>query len=82
MSKTIITIGPADNGRCIDLEEFAEAEGQDGRGYEMSRGIVTAVEIPKKRHMLQVAAVRDRLQWLRPGLAFSIETVFKSAGMA
>ena len=62
MSKTITTIGPADHGRPMDLEEFAEAEGQDGRVYELSRGIVTVVEIPKKRHMLQVAAVRDQLQ--------------------
>jgi Uma2 family endonuclease len=62
MSKTIITIGPADHGRSVDLDEFTEAERQDERVYELSRGIVTVVEIPKKRHMLQVASVRDQLQ--------------------
>jgi Uma2 family endonuclease len=62
MSRTITRIGPADHGRRMDLDEFAEAEGQEGRIYELGRGIVTVVEIPKKRHMLQVAAVRDQLQ--------------------
>jgi hypothetical protein len=68
MSKTIITIRPADQGRPMDLDEVTEAEGQDGRTYELSRGIVTVVEIPSSR--------------LLPGLAFSIESVFKSAALA
>jgi Uma2 family endonuclease len=62
MNKTITRIGPTDNGRRMSLEEFGEAEGQDGRVYELSRGVVTMVEVPKKRHMLQVAATRDQLQ--------------------
>ncbi len=62
MSKTITKIGPADHGRPMDLDEFAEAEADEGRVYELGRGIVTVVEIPKKRHMLQVAAIRDQLQ--------------------
>jgi hypothetical protein len=62
MSKTITRIGSADHGRPMALDEFAEAEGLEGRVYELSRGIVTVVEIPKKRHMLQVSAVRDQLQ--------------------
>jgi hypothetical protein len=62
MSGTITRIGPADHGRLMGLDEFAEAEVQEGRIFELSRGMVTMVEIPKKRHMLQVAAVRDQLQ--------------------
>ena len=62
MSKTITRIGLADHGRRMGLDEFVDALGQDGRVYELSRGIVTVVEIPKKRHMLQVAAIRDQLQ--------------------
>ena len=62
MSKIITTIGPADHGRAMALDEFGDAEGQEGRIYELGRGIVTVVEIPKKRHMLQVAATRDQLQ--------------------
>ena len=62
MNKTITTIGPADQGRSMTLEEFGEAEAQDGRVYELSQGVVTVVEVPKKRYMLQVAAIRDQLQ--------------------
>jgi hypothetical protein len=62
MSRTITSIGPADHGRPMELDEFDEAEGQEGRIYELGRGIVTVVEIPKKRHMLQVAGMRDQLQ--------------------
>jgi Uma2 family endonuclease len=71
MNKLITTIGPADHGRPMSLEEFGEAEGQDGRVYELSRGIVTKVEVPNKRHMLLVAAIRDQLQsykGLNPGI--------------
>ena len=75
MSKTITTIGPADHGRPMDLEEFTEAEGQDGRVYELSRGIVTVVEIPKKRHMLQVAAARDQLQLYKSQFPGRIEVI-------
>ena len=62
MSKTIIKIRPADHGRPMDLDDFVEAEAEEGRLYELGRGIITVVEIPKKRHMLQVAATRDQLQ--------------------
>jgi Uma2 family endonuclease len=62
MSKTITRIGPADHGRPMDLDEFAEVEGQEGRVYELSRGIITVVEIPKMRHILHVAAAPDQLQ--------------------
>ena len=69
MGKTITRIGPADHGQPMALDDFAEAEGREGRVYELGRGIITVVEIPKKRHMLQVSAVRDQLQ------------IFKSAGL-
>ena len=62
MSKTIARIGPADHGRRMSLEDFNEAEGQEGRIFELSRAVVIVVEVPKRRHMLQVAATRDQLQ--------------------
>jgi Uma2 family endonuclease len=71
MSKTITKIGPADHGRRMSLEEFDEAEGQDGYLYELSRGIVTVVDIPKKRHALQVVAIRRQFSahdTFHPGL--------------
>jgi len=62
MSKTITTIGPADHGRRMSLEEFDEAEGQEGHLYELSRGIVTVTDVPRRRHLLIVSATRDQLQ--------------------
>src|SRR5262245_58490272 len=75
MSKTITRIGPADHGRRMDLGEFSDAEGQEGRGYELSRGIVTVVEVPKRRHVLQVAAARDQLQIYKSANPGRIEVI-------
>jgi hypothetical protein len=72
MTKTITTIGPADHGRHMDLDEFAEAIGEKGRVYELSRGIISMVEIPKKRQLPQVAAVRDQLQFYKSQASTSL----------
>jgi Uma2 family endonuclease len=62
MSKIIAKIGPADHGRRMTLEEFDEAEGQEGYLYELSRGIVTVSDVPNRLHLLIVAAIRNLLQ--------------------
>jgi Uma2 family endonuclease len=62
MGKTVVKIGPADHGRRMTLEDFDEAEGQEGYLYELSRGIVTLTDVPRKRHLLLVSASRDQLQ--------------------
>jgi len=62
MNKTITKIGPADHGRRMSLEEFDEAEGQEGHLYELSRGIVTVTDVPRRRHLLLVSASRGQLQ--------------------
>jgi len=61
MNKTITKIGPADHGRRMSLEEFDEAEGQEGHLYELSRGIITVTDVPRKRHLLLVYASRQQL---------------------
>jgi Uma2 family endonuclease len=62
MSKTSIRIGPADIGRRMGLEDFETAEVQDGRLYELSRGIITVSDVPNRLHLLVVAAIRNLLQ--------------------
>jgi Uma2 family endonuclease len=59
-SKTII-IGPADHGRRMNLEEFEHAEAEDGHLYELSRGVVTVVDVPKPGHLAQVLAIRRQV---------------------
>ena len=62
MSKTAIKIGPADNGRRMSLEEFEQAEEQEGYLYELLRGIITVSDVPNRLHLLIVAAIRNLLQ--------------------
>lgn len=58
MSTTATIIGPADEGRRMTLGEFIDAEGQDGRLYELSRGIVTKVDVPSPHHSTIPDAIR------------------------
>jgi Uma2 family endonuclease len=65
MPKTTITVGPRDAGRRMSLEEFDTAEGQPGHLYELSRGVVTVVDVPNRRHLVQVDEVRHQLSLYR-----------------
>ena len=61
MSRTAIQIGPADNGRRMTLVDFEHAEGREGYRYELSRGVVTVVDVPNFRHAAQVDAISQQL---------------------
>jgi hypothetical protein len=62
MSRTTTRIiGPSDYGRLMSLDEFDLAEGRDGSPYELSRGVITVVDVPGPRHLAQVNAIRRRL---------------------
>jgi Uma2 family endonuclease len=61
MPETATKIGPDDEGRHMTLEEFDRAEGRPGHLYELSRGVVTVVDVPNPRHLAQVNAVRRQL---------------------
>jgi len=58
MAKIALRIGPLDQGRRMSLEDFDGAEGQPGHLYELSRGVVTVVDVPNRRHLAQVDASR------------------------
>jgi Uma2 family endonuclease len=58
MQKTAITIGPGDRGRRLSLDEFDSAEGQPGHLYELSRGVVTVVDVPHPSHFALVNAIK------------------------
>jgi len=61
MSIATTTIGPKDNGRRMNLDDFDQAEGQEGFHFELSRGIVTVTDVPRPSHGAVVAALRDML---------------------
>jgi len=60
MSTTATIIGPADEGRRMTLDEFIDARGQDGRLYELGRGIVTMVDVPNPRHFRIIDSIRSQ----------------------
>ena len=57
---TTLTIGPADHGRRMSLDEFEDAEGVEGYLYELGRGIVVT-EVPNGPHAMQIVAIRRQL---------------------
>ncbi len=61
MPKTAIKIGPKDNGRRMSLADFEFAEGEPGYLYELSRGVITVMDVPGRRHPAQYNAVRRQL---------------------
>jgi Uma2 family endonuclease len=45
-----LRIGPADKGRRLTLEEFIEADWEEGWLYELARGVVDVTEVPGPWH--------------------------------
>jgi Uma2 family endonuclease len=78
MSRTSISIGAADNGRQMSLAEFDSAEGQEGFVYELSRGVITVVQVPDIKHLVQVDAIREQFYDYRRLHADRIHTLATS----
>ena len=45
-----LRVGPADNGRRMTLDEFREAEVEEGYRYELARGVLEVREVPDDDH--------------------------------
>lgn len=45
-----LKLGPADHGRRMTLEEFLDAETEEGHLYELARGVLEVGEIPDEPH--------------------------------
>ena len=43
---TAILLGPADHGRTMSLDEFMEAEVEEGYRYELARGVIEVTQVP------------------------------------
>ncbi len=50
MASVSLRIGPADQGRGMSLDEFHEAEAQDGYLYELARGVLEVTNVPSVPH--------------------------------
>jgi Uma2 family endonuclease len=66
-------IGPADHGRLMTLEEFQEAEEEQGYRYELARGVLEVTQVPNDPHGVVVwnllSSVRDYSR-ARPGVIY------------
>jgi Uma2 family endonuclease len=58
MTAQTIKIGPADHGRRMSLADFEYAEVQEGRLYELGRGVIIVSDVPNPRHFVQLNAIR------------------------
>lgn len=45
-----LRLRPADNGRALTLDEFREADEEEGHRYELARGVLEVTEVPNDRH--------------------------------
>jgi Uma2 family endonuclease len=54
---TPLRIGPADHGRAMTLDEFEEADFEEGFRYELARGVLEVSEVPGEPHALIVWAI-------------------------
>ena len=60
-----LRIGLADHGRTMTLEEFREAEEEDGYRYELARGVLEVSEVPNDPHGVVVANLYDGISRYR-----------------
>ena len=58
MGKLFVVVGPNDHGKRMSLDEFDQAETIPGHLYELSRGVISVSDVPKKKHLAQVNALR------------------------
>lgn len=61
MSDLATFVGPQDHGKPMTLAEFDHAEVQEGYLYELGRGAVIVSDVPGKKHLAAVQALRRAL---------------------
>ena len=50
MATVATRIGPADHGRAMTLDEFLDAEAEEGHRYELARGVLEVTNVPNDPH--------------------------------
>src|SRR5262249_13674654 len=71
MSTITRRIGPADHGQRMTLDEFIEAEFEEGWLYELARGVIDVTEVPGLNHgrrVLRVARLFILYENTHPGV--------------
>ncbi len=71
MATITCRIGPRDLGRRMSLDEFIEADFEDGWLYELARGVIDVTQVPGPHHGMIVERLSDLLAFYNlahPGL--------------
>ena len=71
---TTLHIGPADNGRALTLEEFLEAEVEEGYRYELARGVLEVSNVPNDPHWQVVSNLYTSIGFYRQTHADVVRT--------
>jgi Uma2 family endonuclease len=75
MATVSVKLTPADHGRRMSLDDFEFAEVQEGKLYQLGRGVVIVSDVPKPPHARQQMAIRKQLSRYddaHPGLIHAI----------
>jgi Uma2 family endonuclease len=54
MATATLRLGPADHGRAMTLQEFLDAEVEEGYRYELARGVLEVTNVPDQPHAIVV----------------------------
>lgn len=77
MNETTLLLTPSDHGQRMSLKDFADAQGQPGYRYELSRGVIDVMDISSLPHGLVIANLSKQL-WVyagsNPGIVCYIAT--------
>jgi Uma2 family endonuclease len=60
-----LLLGPADHGRIIALDEFLDADFEDGYRYELGRGVLEVSQVPNDPHGQVVTNLYDAISLYR-----------------
>ena len=77
MSTATITIGPEHDGLTMSFEDYLDAEFRDDFSCELSRGVITVIDIPNRPHQRYLNAAKDQFYEYKvanPGVIDSIST--------
>ena len=61
MPKTAVKLTPADHGKQMSLADFEHAESVGGHLFELSRGVVTFMDVPNRPHFSPLVALKDTI---------------------
>src|ERR671915_582794 len=73
LRKAVVRVGPEDHGRRMSLDDFDRAAGREGHLYELNKGVIDVVNVPRPSHGRQVRSLLRQFMLYEEGRPGSIE---------